>query len=81
MNRQFQIRIDSLDLGQTLDGLRARADAWRKTSEYLESGHVSDDSFICEECSNAHEATKIASHYGKIISLIEQQVAEQGGWA
>jgi len=80
MNRQFQISIDSLDLGQTLDGLRTRAEAWQKTNECLESGRFPDNSFICEECSNSHEAAKIAFHYGKIISLIEQQVAEQGGW-
>ncbi len=80
MNRQFQIRIDSLDLGQLLDGLRVRRAAWQKTSECLASGCVSDEFFICEECSDANEAAKIALHYLKLISLIEKQIGEQGGW-
>lgn len=80
MKRQFKIQIDSHDLGQLLDGLHVRSEAWQKTSEYLKSGYASEESFICEECSNANEAAAIASHYLKIIALIERQVDEQGGW-
>jgi len=70
-----------LDLGQLLDDLRIRAESWRKTADYLESGFAPDDSFICEECSGSEEATNIADHYDRIIALIERQVQEQGGWA
>jgi len=79
MGKSFQIDLDSNDLGQLLDGLRVRADAWRKTAEYLEQGHVAGDSFVCEECSDSQEAKSITLHYEKIISRIEQQVQKQGG--
>ena len=81
MGKTFQLRLESNDLGQLLDGLRIRANAWRNTAEYLESGYVSDDSFVCEECSDSEEAKSIALHYEKIITQIEQQVQKQGGWS
>jgi hypothetical protein len=81
MGKQLIIHIDGLDLGQLLDGLRLRAEAWQKSAEYLESGYVFDDSFICEECSDATEASAIACHYTKIIGQIERQVEKQGGWS
>jgi len=81
MGKQLQIRLDSRDLGQLLDGLRARNESSQKTADYLKSGDVSDDSFICEECSDASEAAAIARHYFKIISQIERQVKQQGGWS
>jgi hypothetical protein len=81
MGKTFRITIDSLDLGQLLDGLRVRAEAWRNTAKYLETGELPDEFFICEECRDAEEATTIADHYDKIISLIQRQIEEQGGWA
>lgn len=80
MGKQFRITLDSLDLGQLLDGLRLRVESWRKTAEFLESGYIADDAFICEECSDAAEALSIAEHYEKIVASIEEQVVEQGGW-
>lgn len=79
MEKSFQIHIEGNDLGQLLDGLRAREEAWRKTAEYLETNYVSDDSFVCEECSDPNEAKSIADHYLKIIGQIEQQVQKQRG--
>jgi hypothetical protein len=79
--KPFQIHFESNDLGQLLDGLRGRADAWLKTAEYLSTGHVTDESFVCEECSDPQEAKSIAQHYEKIINQIEQQVQKQGGWS
>lgn len=79
MGKTFQLRLESNDLGQLLDGLRVRADAWRQTAEYLAQGYVADDSFVCEECSDPEEAKSIALHYERIISQIEQQVQKQGG--
>lgn len=78
IRRLFNIELDGNDLGQLLDGLKVRADAWEKTSEFLLTGHSHDDSFICEECSNAHEAETIARHYRRIIQQIEQQMNTQG---
>ena len=80
MGKQFRITLDSLDVGQLLDGLRLRAESWRKTAEFLASGYVADDAFICEECSDPNEAVHIAQHYEKIAASIERQVVEQGDW-
>ena len=35
---------------------------------------------LYEECSDPDEAEKIAGHCQRIISSIEQQIHEQGGW-
>jgi hypothetical protein len=80
MGKQLTLTLDSLDVGQLLDGLRSRAESWRKTADYMESGYSPDDSFVCEECTDADEANAIAKHYEKIVASIERQVDEQGGW-
>ena len=80
MTNHFQITLSSHDLGQLLDGLRIRAEAWAKTADFLESGFSGDEAFICEECSDFCEARRIAQHYENIIHAVETQVAEQGGW-
>jgi hypothetical protein len=72
--------LDSLDVGQLLDGLRVREESWRKMAKYLETGYSAEDSFICEECHDPREAAKIAQHYGKIVKSIESQKEEQRGW-
>jgi hypothetical protein len=81
MKNEIQITLNQHDLGQLLDGLRLRAEAWSKTADYLESGFNPDDSFICEECSDPHEARQIAQHYERIIASVKAQVATQGGWS
>jgi hypothetical protein len=80
MGKIFHLTIDSFDLGQTLDGLRCRQESWANTAIYLRYDYFPDDSFVCEECSNAEEAQKIADRYSRIITAIERQVDEQGGW-
>jgi hypothetical protein len=80
MKKFMQISLGQHDLGQLLDGLRIRADAWGKTADYLKSGFNPNDSFICEECSDPHEARGISQHYQRIITNIERQVEKQGGW-
>ena len=80
MNKNLHIVLNQHDLGQLLDGLRIRAEAWGKTADYLESGFNADDYFIIEECSDPHEARGTAQHYEKIATDIETQVAKQGGW-
>ena len=68
------LTLDSNDIGQILDGLRCRADNWRETAEYLETGHTSRHDFVVEECSDAHEAQAIADHYERIITSIKSQL-------
>jgi len=61
-----------LHLGQLIDGLEARADAWRLTAVYLETGEA-PDGFVIEECSDAEEARQIAEHYQRIIRRVVEQ--------
>lgn len=75
----YQIALSAADLTQALEGLRIRATAWRKTAEYLRHGFSDGDLFICEECSDAHEATCIAEHYERIVANIEDQIVHQKG--
>ncbi len=80
MGKQFKIDIESIDLGQILDGLRSCQESWKNTAVYLRDGFFPDDAFVCEECDNADESEKIAGHYHRIISSIDRQVDAQGGW-
>ncbi|HZQ45407.1 MAG TPA: hypothetical protein VFC07_00225 [Verrucomicrobiae bacterium] len=74
--RIFRIELDGFDLGQLLDGLEARADAWEKTARYHRTGESPPD-FIVEECRDANEADTISAHYRSIISKILKQRSEQ----
>jgi len=80
MGKTFHLRLDGFDLGQILDGLRCRQESWTNTAIYLRDEYFPNESFLCEECSDADEAQKIADHYQRIINAIERQVDEQGGW-
>ena len=80
MGKQLEIKIDSLDFGQILDGLRSRQESWTHTAIYLRDNFFPDDAFVCEECDDPDEAEKIADHYQRIIRSIEQQIGQQGGW-
>jgi len=76
MKQTYRIELDGHDLGQLLDGLEARAEAWEKTAEYYRTGHSPPD-FMVEECNDAHEADRIASHYRSIIAKLRQQQEAQ----
>lgn len=68
-----------LHLGQLIDGLEARADEWRFTAVYLETGEA-PDGFVIEQCSDAEEARRIAEHYQRINGrVLEQWEGQQGG--
>lgn len=68
------LRLHPNDIGQILDGLRCRAESWRETAQFLESGHAPRDDFIAEECSKPIEAAGIARHYERIIRDVEKQL-------
>jgi hypothetical protein len=36
--KKYVIERDDFDLGQALDGLQMRAEAWEKTADYLRTG-------------------------------------------
>jgi hypothetical protein len=73
MRKTYRIELDELDLGQILDGLEIRAEAWERTAAYHHTGESQSD-FIVEECSNADEAEGIARYYRSIIAKICKQV-------
>jgi hypothetical protein len=75
----YRIELESIDLCQILDGLRAREESWRNTAIYLHDDYFPNDSFVCEECSDWEEAEQIADHYKRLISDIERQMDDQGG--
>jgi hypothetical protein len=76
MKKTYRIELDDFDLGQVLDGLEIRAEAWEKTADYHRTGESPPD-FIVEECNDAEEADRIASHYRSIIAKIRKQQEEQ----
>jgi hypothetical protein len=76
--KMFSIQISETDLGQLIDGLCVRADAWEKTARYHRTGEVPHD-ILVEECRDAEEAEQIAEHYGSIIANIRKQKEEQSG--
>jgi hypothetical protein len=76
MSKAYVLRLDDNDIGQLLDGLEVRAAAWAKTADYHRTGESPPD-FIVEECSDADEANRIATHYRSIIAKIRKQQEEQ----
>lgn len=68
------ICFDEVDLGQVLDGLQVRAESWRATERYFETGNASA---VIEECTDSGEARVIAAHYERIISSIVSQRNQQ----
>lgn len=75
--KKYRIELEANDLGQILDGLRVREESWRNTATYLRDGYFPDDTFVCEECSDKHEAQNIANFYNRIILNLEQQRDKQ----
>ena len=76
MPKKFRIELDEIDLGQALDGLELRAEAWEKTALYLRTGKC-PEGIVVEECSKPEEADGIASHYRDIIAKIRSQMEAQ----
>lgn len=74
--KEYVIRLNGFDLGQVIDGLEVRANAWRYTAEYFETGKT-PDGFMIEECNGAHEARQIEAHYRRIIGTLMEQMEGQ----
>lgn len=78
MRKSYTIQLDSLDLGQLLDGLETRAESWERTAEYLRTAKMpSGEFFVIDECSKPEEADDIAAHYRAIVGKIRQQMEAQ----
>jgi hypothetical protein len=67
--------LDELDLGQAMDGIEIRAEAYERTAAYLDGDEEddADDPFIIEEVNDADEARAIAEHYRHIHDELERQ--------
>ena len=52
MGKQLLLTLDSLDVGQILDGLRSRQESWANTAIFLRDDYFPGEAFICEECSD-----------------------------
>jgi hypothetical protein len=76
LQKIYRIELDSIDLGQLLDDLDIRAEAWEKTAFFHRTGESPSD-IIVEERRDAQEAGSIATHYRSIIEKIEKQKTEQ----
>lgn len=74
---KIRIELRVSDIGQLLDGLRMRLDAWTATAEYWDcDGYVADDGVAIEECTDAHEAHTMVDTYARIINEIVQQLGD-----
>lgn len=71
--RTFTITLTDLELGQLLDGVDQRHEAWRNTAEYHRTGVPPTDDFLTEDCNGEHEAQSIADLYAAIIAKIRAQ--------
>ena len=74
MQKQIHLVLGETEIGQLLDGLEIREQAWRNTAIYLETGESPEEFFLAEECSNEHEAQNIANIYKAIIAKIRKQL-------
>jgi hypothetical protein len=78
MAKTFRIELSDMDLGQVLDGLEMRAEAWERTAEFLRTDSMSEgEFFVVEECSRPAEADAIAKHYRSILRKIHSQMEVQ----
>lgn len=77
MEEEVIIKLSRLDVGQLIDGLQVRLEAWRATQLYLETGEFPSGDFSIEDATDAEEAEQIADHYERIILSITQQVKLQ----
>lgn len=75
--RQFQIRLNSSDAFQLLDGLTIRAEQWEETSQLFRIGSSAEASFDTVESDTGEEAENISRHYREIIADIEAQITSQ----
>jgi hypothetical protein len=74
--KTYIIKISDNDLGQIIDGLRVRAECYRKTEQYYLSGYCPDD-FVIGEVKDEHEAYHLASRYEGIVRDLESQMKKQ----
>lgn len=71
--KKVTLNLDRNDVGQIMDCLCVRRDAWRYTQRYFEEG-FEEAGRVIEECTDGDEARDIADCYERIIGEIKEQV-------
>jgi hypothetical protein len=61
------------DVGQILDALCVREEAWRYTQRYFEEG-TEEPGRLIEECRDGEEARRIADYYAGIIAKLHREL-------
>ncbi len=74
--KTYTIVLGSNDLGQALEGLELRAQAYRNAEAYHATGEALFDEQI-PEVNDDDEARKIAEHYERIIGNVRAQKEKQ----
>ncbi|MBI5739106.1 MAG: hypothetical protein HZA16_00160 [Nitrospirae bacterium] len=65
--------LSSVDIFQTIDALRSRAESYEQTARYLMGNHERNEFATIEICRDHSEAQAIADHLREIIKKIEYQ--------
>lgn len=71
------LSLHKWQVGQMLDGLQCREDAYRATAEYLEDGSLPSADFVIEDVASAQEARNLADTYAHIIASIRKQQGKE----
>lgn len=71
---KVQLALDEAMVGQILDALEVRREAWQKTSAWFR-GELNDPFFTIEECADEEEANSIAAFYLQIETELTEQLA------
>jgi hypothetical protein len=77
MTQLVTIKLSRIQVGQIVEGLKAREQSYRETAYYLETGEVYDIFFNAEEVSDSAEARAIANLYEEIIRELESELSSQ----
>lgn len=75
-DRLIQISLTENDLGQIMDGLSQRQEAWAKTAAW-HRGELEDPYFQIEESKDEREAQWIAHYYAEILEKLQEQRSAQ----
>ena len=75
--KMYTITLPAEDVLQMLDVVDARAEAWERTSRYLENDYVDPDEGPIEACNSIEEAKAIEEHYRYLAASIRRQIDDR----
>ena len=77
MRKIIPVNFERNDLGQVIDALHCRLEAYENTALYLDQLYTGDDVFLIEEVNSSNEAREIAANYRRIIKDLKSQRAKE----